>query len=662
MARHIDAAKASFEDALKLLRSGDAAAAEGASRAALERYPDDANFLAVLGAALNRLNRAAEAEVVLRKAIDADPGYAKAHEALAHALLAQKRPADAVPVLRQAVSLNPALKSAQVTLSQALLAAGLEQEAKDAFDELLQRHPQMQRLAKAAEHHRAGQFEQAEAIYRELLRQDPDDVTVSRLFGVLALDAGNYRNAAVLLRQAVKLAPGFHAAWIDLCRAQTELHELDDAFASAERAIQLDPRRAGGYIALGNALARTNRTDDAIAAYRRASEIRPDNAEIALGLGNVLKTIGRQQEAIAAYRDGIRLKPDFAELYWSLSNLKTFRFAPDEITAMQQALESGPLPESAVVHFCFALGKACEDHGDYPRAFAYFQRGNALRRTQEHYDPVNAEQIGERIREVFSAAFIRENDGAGFADVAPIFIIGLPRSGSTLIEQILASHSEVEATHELPEGGRLIRFIDRQRIGGKTYPEAVLGFSRQAFAEIGQRYDRETQRYRVGKPRFIDKMPNNFAMVGLLQLAMPNARFINARRDPRDTCLSCYKQLFARGQSFCYDLMELGDYYIEYQRMIDHWNRVLPGRVLDVQYEAVVADLRGQTHRILEFCDLPWEDACLRYYATERAVRTASSEQVRQPIYGDAVGVWRHYETELKPLLDVLAPLLAEPA
>ena len=659
MTRQIDAAKVSFEHALKLLRSGDAAAAERASRAALAQYPDDANFLVVLGAALNRQNRAAEAEAVLRKAIDADPGYAKAHEALAHALLAQKRPADAVPVLRQAVSLNPALKSAQVTLSQALLAAGQEQEAKGAFDELLQSHPQLQRLAKAAEHHRAGQFEEAEAIYRELLRQDPDDVTVSRLFGVLALDAGNYRNAAVLLRQAVKLAPGFRAAWIDLCRAQTELHELDDAIASAERAIQLEPGRAGGYIALGNALARTNRTDDAIAAYRRASEIRPNNAEIALGLGNVLKTIGRQQDAITAYRDGIRLKPDFAELYWSLSNLKTFRFEPGEVRAMEQALESGVLPDNAIVHFCFALGKACEDNGDHARAFAFFERGNNLRRIQEHYDPVNTEQMGERIRKVFSPTLIRESEGAGFADVAPIFIIGLPRSGSTLIEQILASHSQVEATHELPEGGRLVRFIDRQRIGGKTYPEAVPGFSRQALTEIGQRYDRETRRYRVGKPRFIDKMPNNFAMVGLLQLAMPSARFINARRDPRDTCLSCYKQLFARGQSFTYDLMELGDYYLEYQRMLDHWHQVLPGRVLDVQYEAVVADLEGQTRRILEFCGLPWEDACLRFFATERAVRTASSEQVRRPIYGDAVGVWRHYEAQLAPLLDVLAPVLA---
>ena len=662
MNRSIDAAKDAFQQALTLLRAGDAAGAERAARAALATYPDDANFLTVLGTALNRQHRAGAAETELRRAIAADPDYAKAHEALAHAMLAQQRPADAVPALRRALALNPALKSAQIALGQALLAAGQTQEAEDAYEKLLRDHPQMQRLAQAAEHHRDGRFEQAEAIYRELLQQNADDVSVLRLFGVLAIDAGNYRNAATLLQRAVKLAPQFRAAWIDLCKAQTELHDLDDAFASAHRAIALEPDRAGGHIALANALARSSRTEEAIASYRRAREIRPDNAEIALGLGNVLKTIGRQAEAIAAYRDGVRLKPDYAELYWSLSNLKTFRFEPAEIQAMEQALESGTLPEQAIVHFCFALGKACEDNADYARAFACFRRGNELRRMQEHYDPVNTDQMGERIRVVFSPALIGANEGAGFADVAPIFIIGLPRSGSTLIEQILASHSQVEATHELPEGGRLVRFIDRQRIGGKTYPEAVLGFDHQAFAEIGERYDRETRRYRSGLPRFIDKMPNNFATVGLLALAMPNARFINARRDPRDTCLSCYKQLFARGQSFTYDLMELGDYYVEYQRMIDHWHSAMPGRVLDVQYESVVADLEGQTRRILEFCGLPWEEACLRYFATERAVRTASSEQVRRPIYGDAIGVWRHYQAELAPLLEVLAPVLGKPA
>ena len=658
MTRDIDSARAAFQTAVTALRSGDAAMAERAARAALQEHPGNANFLTVLGAALNRQGRGAEAENVLRTAIDLDPAYAKAHEALAHSLLASGRTAEAIAALRDALIANPALESAQLTLSQALLADGHNDEAKATFDAFLRRQPQRQRLAEAAEHHRLRRFEQAETIYRELLREDRDNVTLLRMYGLLAIDAGHYRNAVLLLRRAVKRAPDFRAAWIELSRAQTEMHELDDAAASARRAIELDPERAGGHIALANALARSSRADEAVAAYQRANAIRPDNPEPFLGLGNILKTVGRQHEAITAYREGLRLRPDYAELYWSLSNLKTFRFAPEEVCTMERALESEGLPNNAIVHFCFALGKAREDDGDYAGAFRHFERGNSLRRAEEHYDPVSTERLGERIRKVFSPDFIRLHAGGGFAGVAPVFIVGLPRSGSTLIEQILASHGQVEATQELPEGGRLVRFIDRQRIGGCTYPEAVEHFSTQAFFELGQRYDRETRRYRSGSPRFIDKMPNNFALIGLLQLAMPNARFINARRDPRDTCLSCYKQLFARGQSFTYDLMELGDYYLEYQRMMDHWHRVLPGRVLDVHYEDVVADLETQTRRMLEFCGLAWDDACLRFHTTERAVRTASSEQVRRPIYGDAVAFWRNYEGELGPLIDVLAPVL----
>ncbi|MGH8721499.1 MAG: sulfotransferase family protein, partial [Burkholderiales bacterium] len=272
--------------------------------------------------------------------------------------------------------------------------------------------------------------------------------------------------------------------------------------------------------------------------------------------------------------------------------------------------------------------------------------------------PVQSEVIHERIRKVFDAGFLARHAGTGDPDPAPIFVVGLPRSGSTLIEQILASHSMVDATHELPEAGRLVQRINRERKDRVVYPEAVLDLDAGGWAALGRAYLDETRKYRRGAPRFVDKMPNNFASIGLLALALPNARFVNARRHPLDTCLSCYRQLFARGQPFTYDLTELGEYYLEYEKMMAHWHAALPGRVLDVQYEDVVADLAGQARRLLAYCDLPWEEACLRFWETERAIRTASSEQVRLPIYGGSVNYWRHYERQLAPLIEILRPVL----
>jgi hypothetical protein len=325
---------------------------------------------------------------------------------------------------------------------------------------------------------------------------------------------------------------------------------------------------------------------------------------------------------------------------------------------MERELMSPTLADEVSVQFSFALAKAREDAGNHVKAFELYARGNHTRRRLENYDPVQTEVVNERIIEVFDAGFLAKHAGRGHPDPAPIFIVGLPRSGSTLIEQILASHSRVDATHELPEAGRLIQQINRNRKDRVTYPEAVRDFDDAAWAAQGRSYIEETRKYRGIALHFVDKMPNNFASIGFLSLALPNAKFINTRRDPLDTCWSCYKQLFARGQPFTYDLVELGEYYLQYDRMMAHWNAVLPGRVLDVRYESVVAEQEAQTRRLLEFCGLPWEDACLRYYETERAIRTASSEQVRRPIYASAVGAWRPYERELAPLIEVLKPLL----
>jgi tetratricopeptide (TPR) repeat protein len=374
----------------------------------------------------------------------------------------------------------------------------------------------------------------------------------------------------------------------------------------------------------------------------------------------VLKTIGRTDEAIETFKQCIRLHPGFGEPYWSLANLKTFLFDADEVAVMEQQVEGGELPDESRVNMLYALGKHYENEDEYDTAWGYYRRGAALRRGHEAYDPVHTQVVHDRNIEVFSRAFLAEREGWGDPDAAPILIVGLPRSGSTLIEQILASHSQVEGTMELPDLGRCIRQVSRARKDRVEYPEAVRDLSEQDVLALGQRYLRTTQRYRSGKPHFIDKMPNNFSNLGFLHLLLPNAKVINARRHPLDSCLGSFKQLFYKGQSFTYDFFELGQYYLQYQRIMDHWNEVLPGRVLDVHYEDMVRDQEGQTRRLLNALGLPFEEQCLRYWETERAINTASSEQVRRPIYTQGLNFWRNYEHHLGELIEILEPLLKE--
>jgi tetratricopeptide (TPR) repeat protein len=652
------APRAVFDEAVRLIEAGELGAAEARCRAALHAWPGDINLEALLGALLLKMDRRAEAETLLRAVVAAAPSFAKPAEDLGFLLVQSARPADALPFLEQATRLDPSLERAWFTLGKALALLGRGKEADAAFERCFERSPERRMMAHAAEHQKEGRIEEAEKLYRRVLRDNPRNVDALRLLAQIALRAEHADDAEQMLQEAIRLAPDFHLAILDLGQLYKEQDRYEEAIACFDRVIALDPSLVQAHFMRAGTLARASFTPEAAAGYRRCLELRPRHAGALLGLGHVLKAIGDYDGAVASYDACIRITPDSGEIYWSLANLKTYRFDDATIAAMERHAESPELATQSRVNFLFALGKAYEDRGDFERAWDFYRRGNETQRAQVTYDPVQTEVMNDRILEVYSADLLESLAGAGDPDPSPIFILGLPRSGSTLLEQVLASHSAVEGTAELPYVGRLATSLGRRGRRGASYPEAMHEIRPAGLAALGAEYlARSRMHRRSAAPRFVDKMPNNFPNAGLIALMLPNAKIIDARRHPLDACLSCYRQLFAKGQNFTYDLTEIGEYWLQYQRMMDHWARVLPGRVLTVQYEDVVSDFEAQVRRLLEFCGLPWEDACLRFYDSDRPVRTPSAEQVRQPIYDRSVGHWRHYETKLGELIDVIAPL-----
>jgi len=652
------APRATFDEAIALINAGNLAGADALCRAALQTYPRDVNMLALLGALLIKMNRAEEAATTLRQAIALAPTFAKPHEDLGRLLVQQNRMQDALPYLERATRLDPNLEDAWLALGKALAAVGRGAEADVAFEKCFALSPERRFMALAAEHQKEGRLDEAEHLYRRVLRHNPSNVDAMRLLALIALQAGNDNQAESLLQKTLSVAPDFLAAILDLGRLRKEQDRYAEALECFDRAIALDATNAQAHYLRGATLAPAAFTHEAIDAYQRCLELRSDHLGALMGLGHVLKAVGRYHDAVASYDACIRLRPDLGETYWSLANLKTYRFEDATVAGMERQIAAGGLTVQSEVNFLFALGKAYEDRNDFDKAWHFYREGNTRQRAEVSYDPVQTEATNDRLVRVFSAEFLQSRSGVGNPDPAPIFILGLPRSGSTLLEQILASHSEVEGTSELPYLSRITTWLNRNRAEGINYPEAVCELRAEDFARLGSDYLGYAQMHRrQGAPRFIDKMPNNFPNVGLLALILPNARIIDARRHPLDACLSCYRQLFAKGQAFTYDLTEIGEYYLQYQRMMDHWAQVLPGRVLTVQYEEVVADFETQARRLLEFCGLRWEEACLRFYESDRPVRTPSSEQVRQPIYDRSVGHWQHYAAHLDELTTVIAPL-----
>jgi tetratricopeptide (TPR) repeat protein len=652
----------SIKAALEALRANRPLRAEEICRNYLDRSPGSVEHLRLLGHALSKQERYPEAEQTVRLALSLKPNFPHLHEDLGSVLALQDRHEEAVPCFERAIQLEPRLTLAHKKLGQSLALLGRGREADAAFEEFFEQDPDKGQVALAMDHLRADRKSEAIDTLRKALRENPDNVEALRCLAAIYMrDEDHVSDAEALLRRATALAPDFTAAWTMLGAMMHGANRYREAIDCFRTAAALEPRNPGAWGSLGNAYAHEGDIERAIDAYSRSIALKPDVAGVQMGYGHVLKTLGDQARALDAYREAIRLKPDYGEVYWSMANLKVFTFEDAEVVAMQEQVARTDLSEGADVHFRFALGKACEDKGDYHAAWHYYDTGNQRQRKRVPHDPVAMELRHEEIIEVFSREFLESHAGAGCEAPDPILIVGLPRSGSTLIEQILASHSQVEGTAELPTLGRLASSIGRYRRDQVEYPKSVLGLRAKDFRAYGRQYMEESRRFRAtNRPFFTDKLPNNFSHVGLMHLILPNAKIINARRHPCDSCLGAYKQLFGEGQNFTYDMLELATYYRQYHATMQHWHRVLPGKVLDVHYEETVTDLETQVHRILAHCGLPFEETCVRFHETQRPVKTASSEQVRQPLYTGALGYWRRYEQHLELWLEEFADIIAE--
>ena len=643
--------------ALAALRLGQARTAEAEARAIQATAPDDLQSLWILGAALLDQDRTNEAIDPLERVVAAAPRFwaartdlARAHRVAGRCDLAQRE-------LRQVLAAAPAFEAAWRVYGDTWVDLGRYPEARGAYERARQCDPQARRIDEASAALAAEDRRRAERIFREILAGDPGHVGAVCGLAAVALAAGRAADALRLLQHATKQSPHLPLVMRGTAQALVDLGRLSDAERSLRRLLLIEPENPKNWVQLGNVYTRMMRQPEALAAFEEAARLNPGEVRLRLSIGHLHKTLGNRPACEAAYRECLARAPAMGEVYWALADLKTYVFSDAEIAAMQALLRAdGDDVDQA--HLRFALGRAFEHRREYATAFEHYASGNRRRRKTIAYDIRVFEAKTRRVRECFDAAFLAGRAGAGFEDPAPIFIVGLPRSGSTLVEQILASHSAVEGTFELPNVLTIVREFDHSDEAHDAYPEVVRAVPAGRFAELGRRYVEETRPLRSGAPRVIDKMPNNFSHVGLIHCILPQATSIDVRRHPMDACFSTFKQHFAEGQSFSYDLEDLGRYYRCYLDLMDHWDAVLPGKVLQLRYEHLVRDPERQIRRLLAHCGLEFEPACLAFHETKRAVRTASAEQVRQPLYSSGVGYWKHFASALDPLRRALGDCL----
>ena len=589
------------------------------------------------------------------------PGWAEAQFELGATLGSAGQGEAAIAALRRAVALRPDLPDAWRVLADYLAGAGDAAGADEAYARHIKAATRDPRLLAPAAALVENRIPEAEALLRAHLLVHPTDVAALRMLAEVAARLRRWRDAQMLLERCLELAPGFDAARHNYALVLNRQGKPVAALPHVERLLAKEPGNPGYRNLKAAVLVNLGEYAESARIYAGVLKEFPQQPKVWMSYGHSLKTTGQAAGAIAAYRGAIAREPTLGEAWWSLANLKTFTFSAADVAALRAALARTDLSEEDRLHFEFTLGKALEDEGSWEESFRHYAAGNALRRKSLPYSAAENSGFVRRSRELFSREFFAARAGSGVAARDPIFIVGLPRAGSTLLEQILASHSRIEGTMELPDVPQIAREL-AERGGtepGAGFFEAVAGLSSTELRALGERYLDGTRPLRKsGAPFFIDKMPNNCLYVGLIHLILPNASIIDARRHPMACCFSCFKQHFARGQSFAYALEDLGLYYRDYVALMHHFDAVLPGKVHRLFYERMVEDTEREVRGLLTHCGLGFEEACLRFYDNERAVRTASSEQVRQPIFTTALEQWRHYEPWLKPLEAALGSVL----
>lgn len=648
--------------AKKYLQAGNLDSSIHEARALLSSDPNNVNALYILSVSERYAGHHRKALESLARLLTIQSDYAAAYQERGHNFRELDELGQAAEAYRIALEHNDMLLASWRGLVKCLRSLDRLAEVRDAELKLEAIESLPVALQSSCNLFNEGYVSRAETLCRKYLLQNPRDVNGIRLLAKIGASLNALEDAELLLSKCLEFTPGFIAAQVDLLTILQRRHKYREALDLSTSLLESSSDNLSFLSLHAKGLGLVGRFEEAIICYEKMMHLGTRNAMVLMSYGHALKTVGRFEEAVTAYRSACEDKPEFGDAYWSLANLKTFRFTDTELEKMQETEARPGLDIVDRFHLCFALGKAYEDCGNVDQSFKFYARGNTLKNKSMNYSP---EKIAKEVQaqiDFFTAELVEKKRGLGNPSNEPVFVVGMPRAGSTLVEQILASHSMVDGTKELPNIIAMVHQLKRRQGKNKAmYPDMLADLSPDDFYNLGKKYINDTKIQRQGRARFLDKMPNNFRHIGFILLILPNAKIIDIRRDSISCCFSNYKQLYAEGQYFSYSFDDLALYYSDYVRLMDHWDRIFPGRILRVQYADLIEDFENQVKTIIEFCDLDYEEACLEFHKTKRNVRTASSEQVRQPINRKGLDDWRAFTEHLGPLQKALDNYCGQP-